>query len=40
MKAIINFEKVHLAKGLNYLTDYDLKVELLINFGAIKPEFK
>nr|WP_301928752.1 GxxExxY protein [Ferruginibacter sp.] len=34
LKAIIQFEDVHLAQILNYLKAYKLEVGLLINFGS------
>ena len=40
LKAIIQLEDVHLAQAINYLEAYDLKVGLLINFGARSLEFK
>ena len=40
IKALIQLEDVHLAQGLNYLTAYDLKKGLLINFGGKSLEFK
>jgi GxxExxY protein len=40
IKAVIELEDVHLAQGLNYLTAYDLKTGLLVNFGATKLQFK
>jgi GxxExxY protein len=40
IKAVINLEDVHLAQGLNYLTAYDLETGLLVNFGAVKLQFK
>ena len=40
LKAVITLEDVHLAQGLNYLTAYDLPVGLLINFGAVKLQYK
>ena len=40
LKALIKLEDVHLAQALNYLTAYNLKIGLLINFGATKLEFK
>ncbi len=40
LKAIIQLEDVHLAQAINYLEAYDLKVGLLINFGAKSLQFK
>jgi GxxExxY protein len=40
LKALVALEDVHLAQGLNYLKAYRLPVGLLINFGAMKLEFK
>ena len=40
LKAIIKLEDVHIAQGLNYLTAYNLETGLLINFGAMKLEFR
>ena len=40
LKALIRLEDVHIAQGLNYLTAYNLKIGLLINFGSMKLEFK
>jgi len=39
-KAIIQLEDVHLAQAKNYTVAYDLPVCLLINFGAVKLEYK
>jgi GxxExxY protein len=40
LKAVIRLEDVHLAQALNYLVAYNLETGLLINFGAMKLEFK
>ena len=40
LKAIIEFEDVHLAQALNYLEAYRLEVGLLINFGSKSLTFK
>ncbi len=40
IKALIKFEDVHLAQGLNYLEAFNLEVGLLINFGAKSLEVK
>lgn len=40
LKALIKFEDVHLAQGLNYLVAYKLDLGLLINFGARSLEVK
>lgn len=40
IKAKINLEDVHLAQSKNYLTAYDLKKGLLINFGATSLQYK
>ncbi|MFD2570144.1 GxxExxY protein [Spirosoma soli] len=40
LKAIIRLEEVHLAQAINYLETYNLKIGLLINFGASSLEFK
>jgi len=40
IKALKELEDVHLAQALNYLEIYNLKVGLLINFGAKKLQFK
>jgi len=34
LKAIIELEPVHLAQAINYLEAYEMKVGLLLNFGA------
>ncbi len=40
LKALINLEDVHLAQAKNYVVAYDLKIGLLINFGAVSLQFK
>jgi len=40
LKALTQIEEVHWAQTINYLEAYNLKVGLLINFGAKKLEFK
>ena len=40
LKAIIEFEDVHLVQVLNYLKAYRLEVGLLINFGSKSLTFK
>ena len=40
IKALIKLEDVHLAQALNYLKAYQIKVGLLLNFGAKSLEFK
>ena len=40
LKAVTQFEKVHLAQALNYLEAYKMEIGLLINFGNIRLEFK
>ena len=40
LKAVIKMEDVHLAQCLNYLEAYNLKIGLLINFGAKSLQFK
>ena len=40
IKALIRLEDVHLAQAMNYLQVYNLKIGLLINFGAKSLEFK
>ena len=40
LKALIHLEDVHLAQAKNYLEAYQMKIGLLINFGAIKLEHK
>ncbi len=40
LKALTTLEDVHLAQAINYLEAYQLKVGLLLNFGAKSLEFK
>lgn len=40
LKALTKLENVHLAQAKNYLEAYDLRVGLLINFGAKSLECK
>jgi GxxExxY protein len=40
LKALIALENVHLAQGINYLEAYNIKIGLLINFGATSLQFK
>lgn len=40
LKALIQLENVHLAQAMNYLEAYNLKIGLLINFGAKSLEFR
>lgn len=40
LKALINLEDVHLAQAKNYLEAFNLKVGLLVNFGAKSLQFK
>jgi len=40
LKAVTELLDVHLAQAINYLEAYDLKVGLLINFGAKSLQFK
>jgi GxxExxY protein len=40
LKALIALESVHLAQGINYLEAYNIKIGLLINFGATSLQFK
>ena len=40
IKAVKELEDVHLAQALNYLETYNIKVGLLINFGANKLQFR
>ena len=40
LKAIKKLEDVHIAQALNYLKAYQIKVGLLLNFGAKSLEFK
>ena len=40
LKAINKLDNIHLAQGINYLEEYNLKIGLLINFGSTSLEFK
>lgn len=40
IKAIILLENVHLAQAINYLEAFKFEVGLLINFGAMKLQFR
>ena len=40
LKAVISLEDAHLAQAKNYLVAYNFPVGLLINFGALKLEYK
>lgn len=40
IKALIQLEDVHLAQAINYLEAYNMKIGLLINFGARSLQFK
>ena len=40
LKAVIILEDVHLAQAMNYLEAYNMKIGLLINFGARSLQFK
>jgi GxxExxY protein len=40
LKAITQLEDVHLAQAINYLEAYNLKIGMLINFGAKSLQFK
>jgi len=40
LKALIQFEDVHLAQAINYLEAYNMKIGLLINFGSRSLQFK
>ena len=40
LKALAKLEDVHLAQAMNYLEAYNMKIGLLINFGAKSLEFK
>jgi GxxExxY protein len=40
IKALTQFEDVHLAQAINYLEAYGLEVGLLINFGARSLQVK
>jgi GxxExxY protein len=40
LKAVIQLEDVHLAQAINYLEAYEMRIGLLINFGAKSLQFK
>jgi GxxExxY protein len=40
LKALTALEDVHLAQSMNYLEAYNMKIGLLINFGAKSLQFK
>jgi GxxExxY protein len=40
LKAVTLLDDVHKAQAINYLEAYDMKIGLLINFGAKSLEFK
>jgi GxxExxY protein len=40
LKALVQLEDVHLAQAINYLEAYNMKIGLLINFGAKSLQFK
>jgi GxxExxY protein len=40
LKAITVLENVHLAQAINYLEAYNLRIGLLINFGAVSIEIR
>ena len=40
LKAVILMDDVHLSQGLNYLEAFNMETDLLINFGAIRLEYK
>ncbi|MFI5201176.1 MAG: GxxExxY protein [Candidatus Kapaibacterium sp.] len=40
LKALIDLENAHLAQAKNYLEAFNLKIGLLINFGAPSLQFK
>lgn len=40
LKAIASLEDVHLAQAKNYLEAYQMKIGLLLNFGAKSLQFK
>jgi GxxExxY protein len=40
LKAITSLEDVHLAQAINYLEAYNMRIGLLINFGAASLTFK
>ena len=40
LKALTALEDVHIAQAKNYVVAYDLEIGLLINFGAVRLEYK
>jgi len=40
LKALVNLEDVHLAQAKNYVVAYNFSKGLLINFGAIRLQYK
>ena len=40
LKALTALEDIHLAQAMNYCEAYNIEIGLLINFGAIKLDFK
>jgi GxxExxY protein len=40
LKALVQLQEVHWAQTINYLEAYNLEIGLLVNFGAVKLEFK
>lgn len=40
IKALVQLKDVHLAQAINYLEAYNMKIGLLINFGARSLQFK
>ena len=40
LKALTALEDVHIAQAKNYVIAYDFEIGLLINFGAVRLEYK
>ena len=40
LKALVNLEDIHLAQAKNYVVAYNFSKGLLINFGAIRLQYK
>jgi GxxExxY protein len=40
LKAVTALENVHLAQAINYLEAYDLRIGLLLNFGAPSLQYR
>ena len=40
LKALARLEPLHIAQAVNYLEAYNLRIGLLLNFGAASLEFK